>query len=141
MAVVRGDIHRIEIGAGTNVQDASVLHVTHDGPYSPGGYPLTIGRNVTIGHRVVAHACTIGDHCLIGIGSVLMDGSVVDDYVMIGAGSLVPPRKRLAGGHLYVGSPVQQKRPLTEREREFLVHSAENYIRLKDRYLEAAYPV
>lgn len=133
--VARGDIHRIEIGAGTNVQDGSVLHVTHDSRFSPGGHPLKIGQEVTIGHRVTLHGCTVGTHCLIGIGSIIMDGAVIGDQVMIGAGSLVPPGKRLTSGYLYLGAPIQQIRPLKEQERELLLYSAKHYIRLKNQYL------
>ncbi|MGR8952979.1 MAG: gamma carbonic anhydrase family protein [Gammaproteobacteria bacterium] len=134
--VIRGDVERIEIGEGTNVQDGSVLHVTHYGKFTSKGYPLTIGKGVTIGHRAVAHACTIGNYCLIGIGSIIMDDVVLEDYVMLGAGALVPPGKRLESGYLYVGSPAQQKRPLTASEKEFLEYSAAHYIHLKDEYLQ-----
>jgi len=134
--VVRGDVNRIRIGARSNIQDLSVLHVTHDGPYSPGGFPLKIGRDVTVGHRCILHACSIGDCCLIGMGSTVMDGAVIEDEVLLGAGSLVSPAKRLASGHLYRGSPAQQIRPLTEREREMLGYSSDHYVRLKNSYLK-----
>lgn len=135
MVVVRGDVESIEIGAGTNVQDGSVLHVTHAGNYSPDGLALSIGRGVTIGHRAVVHGCTVGDHCLIGIGAVLMDGAVIDARVLIGAGALVPPGKKLESGHLYVGSPAKKVRPLNEQELEFLIYSARHYMHLKECYL------
>ena len=134
----RGDVNAIRIGARTNVQDACVLHVTHDGPYTPGGIPLTIGDDVTVGHRVLLHACTIGDRCLVGMGAVVMDGVVVEPDVFIAAGTLVPPGKRLASGFLYRGSPAQQARPLTPDELEMLKYSAQHYVRLKDRYLANA---
>lgn len=134
--VVRGDINRIEIGARTNVQDGSVLHVTHAGEFTPGGFALTIGENVTVGHRVVLHGCRIGNHCLIGIGAIVMDGAIVEDETMLGAGALVPPGKRLASGYLYVGSPARQVRPLAEQEKAFLRYSPDYYVRLKNRYLE-----
>ena len=134
--IIRGDVCSIVIGAGTNVQDCSVLHGTHDGPYSPGGFPLLIGQGVTIGHRAVVHACIVGNFCLIGIGAILMDGVVVEDDVIIGAGALVPPRKRLERCNLYVGSPVKKVRMLTEKELSFLKYSAEHYQKLKDKYLE-----
>ena len=133
----RGDVNSIRIGARTNIQDACVLHVTHDGPYTPGGVPLQIGNDVTVGHRVLLHACTIGDRCLVGMGAVVMDGVVVEDDVFIAAGTLVPPGKRLASGFLYRGSPAQQARPLTTDEFEMLRYSAQHYVRLKDRYLAA----
>ena len=133
--VVRGDVESITIGNGTNVQDGSVLHVSHAGKFSPEGHPLTIGKGVTIGHRAVVHACTIGDYCLIGIGAIIMDDAVLEDYVMLGAGALVTPGKKLESGYLYVGSPAKQARPLTDSEKEFLEYSAQQYIHLKNEYL------
>ena len=118
--VIRADVESIRIGAGTNVQDGSVLHVSHAGDYSAEGHPLTIGKGVTIGHRAVVHACTVGDCCLIGIGAIIMDNAVLEDYVMLGAGALVPPGGKLEGGYLYVGAPAKQVRPLKESEKEFL---------------------
>lgn len=133
--VIRGDVESITIGDGSNVQDGSVLHVTHFGKFTERGYPLTIGKGVTIGHRAVAHACTIGNYCLIGIGAIIMDNAVLEDYVMLGAGSLVPPGKKLEGGHLYIGAPAKQARPLSETEKEFLEYSYQHYIHLKNEYL------
>jgi len=133
--VVRGDVERITIGDGTNVQDGSVLHATHAGKYTGQGYPLTIGKGVTIGHRAVVHACTVGDYCLIGIGAIIMDGAVLEDYVMLGAGALVPPGKKLISGYLYVGVPAKQVRPLKESEKKFLEYSSQQYINLKNLYL------
>lgn len=132
----RGDVNHIRIGARTNIQDGSVLHVTHDGPYTPGGIPLLIGDDVTVGHKVLLHACTIGDRCLVGMGAVVMDGVVAEDEVFIAAGALVTPGKRLVSGFLYRGSPAQQARPLSDDEREMLRYSAAHYVRLKDRYLK-----
>lgn len=137
-AVARGDVNSIHIGARSNIQDGSVLHVTHDGPYSPGGLPLVIGADVTVGHRVMLHACTIGDRCLLGMSSTILDGAVLEDEVFLAAGSLVPPGKRLAGGSLYKGSPAQRVRELSDQEREMLRYSAAHYVRLKDRYLASA---
>lgn len=136
VAVVRGDVNRIRIGARTNVQDGSVLHVTHDGPYSPGGADLRIGDDVTIGHGVILHACRIGNRCLIGMGARVLDEAVIEDDVFIAAGSLVSPNKRLVSGFLYRGSPAQQVRALTEREIAQLKYSAEHYVRIKNHYLE-----
>jgi carbonic anhydrase/acetyltransferase-like protein (isoleucine patch superfamily) len=134
--VIRGDVESIKIGAGTNVQDGSILHVTHYGKFTDRGYPLTIGKGVTIGHRAVVHACTIGDYCLIGIGAIIMDDAVLEDYVMLGAGGLVPPGKRLDSGYLYIGSPARQARPLKVSEKEFLEYSYLHYIILKNEYLK-----
>ena len=135
MAVARGDVNSISIGARTNVQDGSVLHVTHDGPYSPGGLPLVIGEDVTVGHRAMLHACTIGHRCLIGMSATVLDGAVLEDEVFLAAGTLVPPGKRLEGRSLYRGSPAQRIRSLSEEELAMLRYSAEHYVRLKDRYL------
>lgn len=134
--VVRGDVESISIGAGTNIQDGSVLHVSHAGPFSPVGQPLKIGKGVTVGHRAVVHACTVGDYCLVGIGAIILDGAVLEDYVMLGAGALVSPGKRLESGYLYVGMPAKQIRPLTESEKAFLEYSYQHYIMLKNQHLE-----
>lgn len=133
-AVVRGDVNVIHIGARSNIQDGAVCHVTHDGPYSPGGAALMIGADVTVGHRAVLHACTIGARCLIGMGALVLDGAVLEEEVMLGAGALVPPGKRLESGWLYVGSPARPARLLREAERAFLAYSAAHYVRVKDRY-------
>ncbi|TXI27401.1 MAG: gamma carbonic anhydrase family protein [Aquipseudomonas alcaligenes] len=139
MAVVRGDMHRIRIGKRTSVQDGSVLHITHAGPFNPDGYPLLIGDEVTIGHNVTLHGCTLGNRILVGMGSIVMDGALVEDEVVIGAGSLVPPSKLLQSGYLYVGSPVKQARALNDQERAFFAYSAANYVRLKDLHLAEGY--
>ena len=139
MTVIRGDMHRIRIGARTSVQDGSVLHITHAGPFNPDGYPLIIGDEVTVGHKVTLHGCTLGNRILVGMGSIVMDGAVVEDEVIIGAGSLVPPGKRLESGYLYVGSPVKQARALTDKERNFFSYTAGNYVKLKDLHLAEGY--
>ncbi|WP_263772252.1 gamma carbonic anhydrase family protein [Propionivibrio soli] len=136
-AVLRGDVNHITVGRCTNIQDLTMGHVTHKSPKKPAGSPLVIGNYVTIGHSVVLHGCSIGDECLVGMGSIIMDDVVVEDHVMIGAGTLVPPGKRLESGFLYVGQPAQPLRPLTEAERAFLRYSAEHYVTLKKAYLEA----
>ena len=133
---IRADMHRIRIGNRTNIQDNSVLHITHAGQFSEAGWPLTIGNDVTVGHSVVLHGCTIGDRVLVGIGSIVMDGVTVEDEVMIGAGSLVTPGKTLKSGWLYAGSPAKPMREITERERSFLSYSAQNYVKLKNRFLD-----
>lgn len=135
LAAIRGDVNFIRIGARTSVQEGCVLHVTHASDYNPEGYPLVMGDDVTVGHKVTLHGCTIGNRVLVGMGAIVLDGAVVEDEVMIGAGSLVPPGKRLASGFMYMGSPVRQVRPLTDAERGFFVYSAGNYVKLKDAYL------
>ena len=134
MTVARGDVHSIKIGARTNIQDACILHVTHDGEFSPGGFPLVVGDDVTVGHRVTLHACTVGNLCLIGMSATIMDGAVLGDKVIVGAGSLVPTGKQLDSGYLYVGSPVKRVRELNEKELAFLEYSARHYAKLKDEH-------
>lgn len=135
LCVIRGDMHRIRIGARTSIQDGSVLHITHAGPFNPEGFALTIGDEVTVGHRVILHGCTLGNRILVGMGAIVMDGAVVEDEVIIGAGSLVPPGKRLESGFLYLGNPARRARPLTERERSYFSYTASNYVNLKDQYM------
>lgn len=135
MAVLRGDVNVITVGAGTNVQDGSVLHVTHDHPDLPGGFALRIGKNVTIGHKVILHGCSVGDDCLIGMGAIVMDGAVLEPKVLLGAGSLVPPGKVLTAGHLWLGAPVRKVRVLSQKELDWLTYSAAHYISLKNQYL------
>ena len=131
-------MHRIRIGSRCSIQDGSVLHITHASSYVPDGFPLALGDDVTVGHRVVLHGCTIGNRVLIGIGAIVMDGVVVEDEVVIAAGSLVPPGKKLTSGFLYVGSPVKQVRALTEKEKSFFTYSANNYSKLKEKYRSAS---
>ena len=94
-----------------------------------------VGDRVTVGHRAILHGCDIGNDCLIGMGSIVMDDAVIESRVMIGAGSLIPPGKTLASGYLYVGRPVEQVRRLTEAELAYLRYSAEHYVRVKNNYL------
>ena len=137
-SVLRGDVNRIEVGARTNIQDGTICHVTHDGRYTPGGIPLILGQDITVGHAAVLHACTVGDRCLIGMGAVVLDGATIEADVILGAGSLVSPGKRLESGWLYVGRPAVPVRRLSEREFEMLRYSASHYVKLKDHYLAAA---
>lgn len=134
-SVIRGDMHSIRIGERTSIQDGSVLHITHASEYNPQGYPLVIGNDVTVGHSVCLHGCRIGNRVLIGIGSKVLDGAVIEDDVVVGAGSLVPPGKQLESGFLYMGSPVKQMRPLKDSEKAFFTYSANNYVKLKNTYL------
>ncbi|WP_368894604.1 gamma carbonic anhydrase family protein [Kluyvera ascorbata] len=136
LVAARGNVNYIQIGARSNIQDGSVLHVTHKSAKNPDGNPLIVGEDVTVGHKVMLHGCTIGNRVLVGMGSILLDGVVVEDDVMIGAGSLVPQHKRLESGYLYLGSPVKQIRPLKEAELEGLRYSANNYVKWKNDYLD-----
>lgn len=135
LVAARGDVNQIIIGARSNVQDGSVLHVTRKTADNPDGHPLIIGDDVTIGHKAMLHGCQVGNRVLVGMGAILLDDAIIEDDVIIAAGSLVPPGKRLEGGYLYVGSPVKQARPLTDKERAFLTASADNYVLLKNEYL------
>jgi carbonic anhydrase/acetyltransferase-like protein (isoleucine patch superfamily) len=136
LVAARGDVNHIRIGARSNVQDGSVLHVTRKTANNPQGYPLIIGEDVTVGHKCMLHGCTLGDRILVGMGAIIMDGAVVESDVFIGAGSLVPPNKTLQSGYLYVGSPVKQARKLNDSEAAFLRQSADNYVILKNEYLQ-----
>ena len=132
----RGDVNKIQIGNRTNIQDGTVLHVTRRSTQNPDGFPLIIGDDVTVGHKCMLHGCQLGNRILVGMGAIIMDGAIVEDDVFIGAGTLVPPNKRLESGYLYVGNPMQKKRPLKESESAFLKQSAINYVILKDEYIE-----
>ncbi len=132
--VVRGDVQPIRIGERTSIQDGTIIHVTHDSRFCPGGQPTWIGDEVTVGHLALLHACTIEDQCLVGMGAIVMDKAVLRSRTMIGAGSLVPPGKVLEGGYLYVGRPVVPVRPLTAQEIEFLRYTAWQYVQLQQRH-------
>lgn len=134
--VVRGDIHRIRIGRRSNIQDGCVLHVTHDSRFHPGGFPLTVGDEVTVGHRVMLHGCEVGDQCLIGMAAVVMDGAVVEPQVILAAGSLVPGGKVLDSGWLWRGYPARRVRRLSEQELAYFPYVAANYVKLAARYRE-----
>ncbi|MDH3325248.1 MAG: gamma carbonic anhydrase family protein [Gammaproteobacteria bacterium] len=135
MTAIRGDVHNITIGERTNIQDGSILHVTSDNEFNPGGHPLVIGDDVTVGHGAILHACTVGNFSLIGMGATVLDGAIIEEEVMVGAGSLVPPRKTLKRGYLYLGNPVKQARALTKKELEYLHFSSTHYVNLKNQYL------
>jgi carbonic anhydrase/acetyltransferase-like protein (isoleucine patch superfamily) len=135
LVAARGDVNTIKVGARSNVQDGTVLHVTRKNYQHPDGYPLIIGEDVTVGHKCMLHGCILGDRILVGMGAIIMDGVTVESDVFIGAGTLIPPNKVLRSGYLYVGNPVKQARPLKEAERAFLKQSALNYVELKNEYL------
>ena len=134
--VVRGDVNYIRIGSRTNVQDGTIIHVTHDGPYGkPGGFATGIGEDVTIGHAAVIHACVIEDACLIGMGATVLDGALIRKNGFVGAGAVIPPGKVVESGELWLGNPAKCVRKLSEKEIEQLYYSAQHYMRLKDKYL------
>ena len=133
-AVIRGDVNHIRIGARTNVQDGTIIHVSHDSPYNKGGYPTLIGDGVTVGHGCILHACTIGDYCLIGMGACILDGAVIEANAFIAAGAVVGPGKVVRGGELWAGNPARLMRQLSEKDIEGLRYSADHYVRIKDQY-------
>lgn len=137
-AVIRGDMHAIRIGARVSIQDNAVLHITHDSTFNPGGFGLQIGDDVTLAHQAMLHGCTLGNRVMVGMQAIIMDGVIVEDDVIVAAGSLVGPGKHLESGYLYRGQPARQVRPLTEKEKAFLPYVAGNYVRLKDRYLKSS---
>lgn len=134
ITAIRGDVNIIRIGGSTNIQDGSVLHGSHASEFNPRGAELHIGDQVTVGHKVLLHGCRIGNLCLIGMGSIVMDNAIVEDQVIVGSGSLVTPGKVLESGYMYLGSPVKRARALTEREKESLAYTANYYVSLKNRY-------
>jgi len=133
--VIRGDVNHVRIGARTNVQDGTIIHVSHDSPYNKGGYPTLIGADVTLGHGTIIHACTIGDACLIGMGAIILDGAVIEPNAFVAAGAVVGPGKRVGSGTLWVGNPARPARALSDKDIEGLLYSAQHYVRIKDQYL------
>lgn len=134
--VIRGDVNFIRIGDRTNVQDGTVIHVSHDGPHAKlGGFATHIGSDCTIGHKAIIHACVIEDAVLIGMGAIVLDGAVVKKHGFVGAGAVVPPGKVVGEGELWLGNPARRVRTLGDAEIEGLYYSAQHYVRLKDRYL------
>ena len=137
--VIRGDVNFVRIGDRTNIQDGTVVHVSHDGPHAKlGGFATRIGSDVTIGHKAVIHACTIEDAVLVGMGAIVLDGAVVKKHGFVGAGALVSPGKVVGEGELWLGNPARFVRKLDEAQIEALYYSAQHYVRLKDDYLGAA---
>ena len=124
----RGDVHWIRIGAGTNIQDGTILHVTHE------RHPLSIGEGVVVGHSAMVHGCTIEDGALIGIGARVLDGAVIERGAQVGAGAVVAPGTRVPAGHLVLGVPAKVKRPLSTEEQQEIENIRDRYVALKDEY-------
>lgn len=133
--VIRGDVHYIRIGARTNIQDGSILHVTRPTVDNPEGVPLLIGDEVTIGHQVSLHACQLKDRSMVGIGAIVLDRVVVEEQAMVGASSLVTPGKRVPAGELWMGSPARSVRVLDDRALQAMAATNANYVRLAESYL------
>ncbi len=133
-SVVRGDIHAIRIGARTNIQDQSMIHVTG------GTHPTSVGDDVTVGHRVTLHGCTIKDRCLVGMGAIVLDGAVVGEDSLVGAGAVVPPGMVIPPGKLALGAPARVKRDLTPAEIASLLTSAAGYVQRAKEFLAEGFP-
>ncbi len=133
-AVIRGDVFHIRIGSETSIQDNTVIHVTHD------RFATVVGNQVTVGHSVTLHGCTIGDQCIIGMGSTILDQVEVGERCIVGAGALLTPGTKVPPGHLVVGAPARVKRPLTESELQWLAASAAHYVELGRVYAAEAAP-
>ena len=136
MCSIRGDVNLIRIGARSNIQDGSVIHVTHRNSELPEGHATRIGSDVTVGHKVMLHGCTVENLCLIGMGSIVLDGAIIRSKVLLGAGSLVPEGKDLEGGYLWLGRPAKKVRELSEQELKWFEYSAMHYVKLKNDYTE-----
>ncbi len=134
-ASIRGDVHSIKIGKRTNIQDGAILHVTSDNIFTPGGYPLIIGDDVTVGHGAILHSCIIENQCLIGIGSIILDGARVKSNSMIAAGSLLGPNKTVEQYMLYKGVPAKPIRELTKKEIDYISFSAKHYVKTMKEYI------
>ena len=135
MTVIRGDVHQIKIGAMSNIQDGSILHVTHKSNHNPEGGPLLIGLGVTVGHGAILHACDIGDYCLVGMGSTILDEAQMEHHSMLGAGSVLPPGKIIKTGELWVGNPAKKVKHLSQSQVDSLEYSARHYVKLKEQYM------
>ena len=134
LTVIRGDVNSIQIGASTNIQDGSILHVTHRNAENPEGGPLVIGEGVTVGHGVILHACHIDDYCLVGMGSRVLDDAHMEHHSMLGAGSVLTPGKTVKSGELWLGNPARKVRDLSTAEKQTLEYSAQHYVKLKQQY-------
>ena len=139
--IIRGDVNFVRIGDRSNIQDGTVVHVSHDGPHARlGGFATRIGSDVTIGHKAIIHACTIEDAVLVGMGAIVLDGAIVRKHGFVGAGALIAPGKVVGEGELWLGNPAKKARMLSDAEIEALYYSAGHYVRLKDDYLRGGAP-
>ena len=134
-AVVRADMHMIRIGDRTNVQDGALLHVTHDSQYTLGGFALTIGSDVTIGHGAVLHGCTVQDACLVGMRATILDGTLIKRHALIGAGAVVTQGRVVGEGELWLGNPARCVRLLCSDEIQQIYYAARQYAKLKSQYI------
>lgn len=140
-AVIRGDAHAIRIGARANVQDGAQLHVTHDAQYTLGGFALTIGDDVSIGHGAALHGCTVQDAALIGMNATILDGALVKKHSIVGAGAVVTHGKIVGSGELWLGNPARCVRMLTNEEIQQILYAARQYVKLAAQYRDARRPL
>ena len=135
--IIRGDVHSIKIGSRTSIQDLSMVHVSqYTKPDKSDGYPTNIGNDVTVGHKVMLHGCTIGDACLIGMSATLLDGCEIGKESIVAAGSIITQNKKFPPQSLIIGTPAKVLRKLSEKEIENIYKSAENYVSYKNEYLQ-----
>lgn len=135
--VLRGDTNFIRVGARTSLQDGTIIHVTHPYSAAPEGHPVIIGNDVTVGHKVIVHGCTIEDLALIGMDSTILDGALIRSRVLLAAGSLVTEGQELEGGYLWMGRPAKRVRPITDEEQKWFKYVADHYVKVKNDYLTA----
>ena len=134
LVVIRGDVNHIRIGEKSNIQDGSILHVSHKTTDEPKGGPLLIGKGVTVGHGVILHACVIGEYCLVGMGSTILDKAIMEPYSLLGAGSVLPSGKTIKTGELWLGNPAKKIKDLSQSQIDSLKYSAHHYVKLKNMY-------
>ena len=132
--VLRGDTELLHVGAGSNIQDLSVLH-------ADSGFPTTVGRDVTVGHKVMLHGCTIGDNSLIGIGAIVLNGARIGSNCIIGAGALIPEGKEIPDNSLVMGAPGKVVREISDAQREAITASAQHYVANGQRYRKGLQPL
>ena len=135
LVAIRGDVNHVRIGDRSNVQEGTVIHVSRGDGSTPGGFPTTVGEDVTIGHKAMVHGCTIGNRVLIGMGAIILDGAVIEEETIVAAGALVTPGKHLESGYVYAGSPAKRLRPLRDSERAKFVQQAAHYVELKNEHM------
>jgi carbonic anhydrase/acetyltransferase-like protein (isoleucine patch superfamily) len=133
-SVLRGDVAPITIGKATNIQDGTIIHGTHAGPYTGSGHGTIIGNNVTVGHRCILHACTIEDNSFIGMNTTILDRAVIETGAMLGANSLVTSEQIITSGYLWLGQPARKIRKLTTKEKEYIKYSAKHYINVAENH-------
>ena len=136
--VIRGDVNHVIIGKKTNIQDGTIIHVSSTGFSATGGKgcPTLIGSNVTIGHNATIHACTINDYSLIGMGAIILDGSIIEEMSLIAAGALVPPGTKIRKEELWAGNPARFKRKINKKELNLIINTPITYSRLREEFLK-----